>query len=71
MPTATDDDMDYLTPNDIAAQLEVTRLTVMRWVKDGKIAAIRVGYVTRIKRADFKAFLQRHHVAAITHKDVQ
>jgi excisionase family DNA binding protein len=40
--------------------MNVSRRTVMRWVKRGHLAAYKIGNVTRIRPADFLHFLESH-----------
>jgi excisionase family DNA binding protein len=49
-----------LKPEDIARWMNVSRRTVMRWVKRGQLDAYQIGNVTRIRPADFLHFLERH-----------
>ena len=41
--------MEYLTVNEVAARLRVSDLTVRRWIWAGKLPAIRVGRILRIR----------------------
>jgi excisionase family DNA binding protein len=48
-----------LSPADVAAELGVSKDTVLRWIRDGKLPAARLGYRTlRIRRQDLDAFLR-------------
>jgi len=49
-----------LKPEDIAEWMNVSRRTVMRWVRRGKLAAYQIGNVTRIHPDDFSRFLESH-----------
>lgn len=53
-----------MTTDEIARALGITRQTVTRWIRQGKLAAItiRVGSrpVYRVTRPAFRAFLRRY-----------
>ena len=42
----------YVTAGQAATLLQVSRLSVWRWVKSGKLAGERVGKITLISRAE-------------------
>jgi excisionase family DNA binding protein len=50
--------MTYLTVREAAALLRVSDLTVRRWIWAGKLPAIRVGRVLRIKPSDVERLPQ-------------
>lgn len=41
-------DSKYLTAGEVATRLDVSRMTVNRWIKAGKLPAFRLGSVLRI-----------------------
>jgi excisionase family DNA binding protein len=47
----------WLTPRDVAAQLLVSRMTVHRWIDEGKLAAVRIDRVIRIRQEDLDALI--------------
>jgi excisionase family DNA binding protein len=49
--------MVYLTVEDVAKQLQVSTYTVRRWLKSGKLPAIKLGKEWRISPDDLEAFL--------------
>lgn len=51
-----------LTPAEIADKLQVHERTVHRWIKDGKLQAIRIERFWRIEQKDFQTFLNEHRV---------
>lgn len=59
---------EVMTVDQVAAYLQLNRLTVYRYVREGKIPAARIGKVYRILRADVDRFLESHKVAV---KDVR
>ncbi len=50
--------MEYLTPEQIADTLQVTRRTVYTWIETGALKAVKAGTRIRIKREDFENFLE-------------
>jgi excisionase family DNA binding protein len=47
-----------LTTQDIAELLEMHITTIRRYIREGKIKAIRIGREYRIRREDFEEFLE-------------
>jgi excisionase family DNA binding protein len=47
----------YLTPQQVADQLQLTVQTVYKWIKDGELPAVRIQRVYRIQREDLDKFL--------------
>ena len=43
---------EYLTPEEVAALLKVTRRTVYNWLKRGTLPAVQFGRGWRIRRED-------------------
>jgi excisionase family DNA binding protein len=51
----------WLSVGKIGKYCDVSRATVRRWIKTGKLSAIRLpGGHYRVDVADFKEFLKRH-----------
>jgi len=48
----------YLTPLEVAEILKVSRITVYRWIKDGKLKAVKPGGVVRIRKEDLRKFIE-------------
>lgn len=48
-------------PKDVAAYLDVSYVTVMKYIKDGKLPAIKVGGRWMITPAQLELFLRRHN----------
>jgi excisionase family DNA binding protein len=47
-------DKEYLSPEEVAELLSVTRRTVYNWLKSGRIPAMKIGGVWRVRRADLQ-----------------
>ena len=47
-----------MTANEVAAVLKISRRTLERWDKDGKLPAIRVGGAVRYRPADVRALIE-------------
>jgi|TARA_Y100000310_G_scaffold268830_1_gene281680 excisionase family DNA binding protein len=51
----------YLTPREVAEQLNISRETVLRRIRTGKLNALKIGNrVYRISETDLEKFLQLH-----------
>jgi excisionase family DNA binding protein len=50
-------DYDFLTVNEVAALLRVSKMTVYRLVHDKELPAIKVGGSIRVARADVAAYV--------------
>lgn len=57
-PPAGGDALDLLNINEIAAALRVSRMTVYRLIRDGRLPAFRVGKSLRVHRRDLTAYLK-------------
>jgi len=51
---------ELLTVVQVSKILKISKMTVYRYIKAGKLSAIKVGRDFRIKQSDFDAFLERH-----------
>lgn len=49
---------EYLTPDEVASLLQVSRQVVYNWVNDGRLRAVKAGRTLRIPRYALEAFLQ-------------
>ena len=54
--------MDLLTPEEVAAEVRVTRRTVYEWLRKGKLSALRAGRSWRVRREDLETFLSKGSV---------
>ena len=50
----------YLTPNDVAADLQVSSMTVYRLIHAGDLRAVRIGRSFRVAADDLEAFLEEN-----------
>ena len=48
----------YYTPDEVAAELRVTRRTVYEWLKLGRLHGFRAGRSWRIREEDVRVFLK-------------
>ena len=55
---------DWLTPADVARDLQVSVRTVGRWIDRDGLPALRVGSVVRISRQALAEWQRRHETAA-------
>ncbi|MDR7522328.1 MAG: helix-turn-helix domain-containing protein [Armatimonadota bacterium] len=53
-----------MTPEQVADYLQVNRLTVYRYIREGRIPASKIGKLYRIMRADVDRFLEAQKIAA-------
>ena len=49
--------LQYLTPEEIAAELRVQARTVRLWLDRGKLRGVKAGRQWRVERSDLEAFL--------------
>lgn len=57
---------DYLTPDEVASSLQVTRQVVYNWINDGRLRAVKAGRTLRIPPYALEAFLQPVHAGDIS-----
>ncbi len=62
-------DKNFLSPEEISKHLHVSRRTVMRWIADGQLAALRIGNITRIPADAYQQFLSTHLIIGDTAND--
>jgi excisionase family DNA binding protein len=46
---------DLLKLREVEAELNVSRVTLLRWIRDGKLTAVRVGQQWRVRRSGVEA----------------
>ncbi|MCX5888253.1 MAG: helix-turn-helix domain-containing protein [Deltaproteobacteria bacterium] len=47
-----------LTPEETAARLKISRLTLGDWLRSGKLKGVKVGRLWRVRESDLEAFLK-------------
>ena len=57
---------DYLTPDEVASRLQVSRQVVYNWINDGRLRAVKAGRTLRIPHFALDAFLQPVHAGEIS-----
>jgi excisionase family DNA binding protein len=56
----------YMTPKEVAMELEVSSATIVRWVRDGTIAAKRFGpRIIKIPRIEVDRLVSRDQAVTI------
>ena len=50
-----------LRPEEVAELLQVSRRTVVRWLKEGCLKGVRVGRLWRVRPEDLEKFLHGGH----------
>jgi excisionase family DNA binding protein len=53
---------ELLTVEQVAAYLQLNRLTVYRYIREGRLPAVKLGKAYRIRQADVEAFLESQKV---------
>jgi len=48
-----------LTPEEAAARLKISRLTIGDWLRSGKLKGLKVGRLWRVRESDLEAFLNQ------------
>jgi excisionase family DNA binding protein len=62
---------DYLTPDEVASRLQVSRQVVYNWINDGRLRAVKAGRTLRIPHFALDAFLEPVHAGDISTGSVQ
>ncbi|MGE5221198.1 MAG: Clp protease N-terminal domain-containing protein [Omnitrophica WOR_2 bacterium] len=63
--------IDYLTPDEVASNLQVSRQVVYNWINDGRLRAVKAGRTLRIPRYALEAFLQPVNAGDIRTGDIE
>jgi excisionase family DNA binding protein len=53
------EERSFLTPKEVSDFLRVSTQTVLRWIKEGKLPAYKVGRVWRISKVDLDKWLNQ------------
>lgn len=51
-------DLEFLTPGQVAAAMQVCDTTVMREIRRGNLKAVKIGKKYRITQANFREYLK-------------
>ena len=54
--------MDLYTPQQVAEILGVSRRSVYRWIKEGRLPALKFVSQVRVKESDLEAFINKSEV---------
>lgn len=52
----------YLSRNDVAKRLNVSVMTVGRWLQSGKLPGYKFGNIVRILESDLDKFIAENHI---------
>jgi excisionase family DNA binding protein len=55
----------YLTTEDIAEQLQISVYTVRRYIRSGKLRAVKLEGSYRIRRTEFERFLKQREIGEL------
>lgn len=58
MGRRSDEKLDLLTVAQVAEYLQLNRMTVYKYIREGRIPASRIGKSYRVRREDLEAFLE-------------
>lgn len=50
---------NYYTPQEVAQKLKLNVRTLYKWIREGKLKAVKIGDVWRISENDLNRLLQR------------
>lgn len=49
---------EYFTPQEVASKIKVDIRTVYRWIREGRLQAVKVGHFWRISESELKRLLK-------------
>jgi len=55
---ANDDSMAFYTIDDVAIALRISMLSVMKYIKNGRLKSFKIGRLVRIRKTDFEDLLK-------------
>jgi excisionase family DNA binding protein len=61
----------YLTTEQVANILQVHPLTILKFIKQGKLKGVKIGRVYRIQEADVKQFLEERKMMHVKKEQVR
>ena len=59
-----DNSMVFYTIDDVANALRISMLSVMKYVRSGKLKSYKIGRLVRIRKPDFEDFLNNQNARA-------
>jgi excisionase family DNA binding protein len=48
----------YYTPEEIAANLKVSRKTIYNWIREGRLKAVKIGHFWRVSESELNRLLK-------------
>lgn len=51
---------EYLTPEQVAEKLQISKYTVGDWLRSGKLPGFKIGNLWRVEREDLEEFIEQH-----------
>lgn len=48
----------FYTPDEIAKQLKITRQAINKWIREGKLKAVKLGRIWRIPESALQEFIK-------------
>jgi excisionase family DNA binding protein len=55
----------FLTAGEVAERMRVSKMTVYRLIRAGKLPAVRIGRAFRVREDDVEAYLDSSYVRAV------
>lgn len=49
---------NYYTPQEVADKLKVNIRTIYRWIREGKLKAVKIGDLWRISESELERFIK-------------
>lgn len=59
---------DFLTVQEVAALLQLSALTIYKYIKTGRLEAIAIGRHYRVSKSSLEVFLKSHTVGGTSHE---
>jgi len=53
---------DLLTVEQVADYLQLNKLTIYKYIRDGRLPAVKIGKVYRVRKPDIEAFLESKRI---------
>ncbi len=52
---------NYYTPQEVAGKLKIDIRTVYRWIREGRLKAVKIGHFWRISESELKRILDNNN----------